>query len=407
MAGLGSLQGRVVRTMAAAVAASMCALSAHATDGHQLIGIGAVQKGTGGAGVASAKDSTWVLLNPGAITDLERRFDFSFETFMPYRTLEPHGLFANSFAGKMSDDSIFFIPSMGAIFPTDKGTLGLGLFAMNGMGVDYRASRTILPRLFGHNFDRRTEYGAMKLSGAYAYEFDNGWSLGLALNLNYARFKSDMLTLNFWETQGGNRWDDAFGGGLTLGVQKDWERWRVGAAYSTPQWMDTMGKYKDDLLPLPLDLPQMLQAGAGFDITEDVELVLDYKFIDWSGVTQIGKAPITGGFGWKDQHAVKAGVTWDINDKWTVRAGLSHAESPIDEEVVFANALFPAIVETHATAGFSYAVTENTELHFAWKHAFGNTLTDSGRGDLFSVLGRGTEIHLEENSFTVQYSYKF
>jgi long-chain fatty acid transport protein len=381
-----------------------------ATDGHQLVGLGALQIGTGGAGVASAKDSTWVLLNPASIVDLERRFDFSFEVFAPYRYLEPNGPLllplANRWAGKMSDDSIFFIPAMGAIFPHGDGAFGVGLFAVNGMGVNYQHSRTIIPRLFGDNFDRRTKYGVMKLGLTYAHDLGDGWSLGATATFDYARFNTDMLTLNFWETSGGNRPANAFGAGLTLGIQKKWDRLALGAAYTTPQWMEKFDKYKD-LLPLPLDIPQSVQAGLAYKVTPNVEWVLDYKFLDWSGVKQIGKSPIQGGFGWKDQHIVKTGVTWTVNPKWTLRAGASYGKSPIREEVVFANGLFPAIIESHVTFGASYALTENSDIHFAYEHAFGNTLTDNGRGDLFSFVGKGTKIHLAENTFTAQYSYKF
>jgi len=385
-------------------------MSAWATDGHQLAGLGAIQLGTGGAGVASAKDSTWVLLNPAGIVDLDRRFDFSFELFAPDRYLEPEGpLFlplANQWAGKMSDDSIFYIPAMGAIFPHGDGAFGVGLYAVNGMGVNYAHSRTTIPRIFGENFDRKTKYGVMKVAFAYAHELGDGWSLGATANLTYSRFSSDMLTLNFWETEGDNRPDDSFGGGLTLGVQKKWDRFSLGASYSTPQWVDTLGKYKD-LLPLPLDLPQMAQAGLAFRVTPRLEWVLDYKFIDWSGVKQIGKEPILGGFGWEDQHVVKTGLTWEVNPKWTLRAGTSYGKSPISEEIVFANGLFPAIVEAHAMIGATYAISKRSDIHFAYEHAFGNTLTDSGKGDLFSFVGKGTKIHLEEDTFTFQYSYKF
>lgn len=385
-------------------------ISAVATDGHQLVGLGALQIGTGGAGVASAKDSTWLLLNPASMITLERRLDFSFEVFAPYRYMEPKGPLlmpmANRFAGKMGDDSIFYIPAMGAIFPTAHGALGVGLFAVNGMGVDYKQSRTLIPRLLGQNFDRRTKYGVMKVALGYAHDLGDGWALGATATLDYARFKTDMLTLNFWETKGGNRTDDVFGAGLTLGIYKEWERFSLGAAYTTPQWMESFSKYKD-LLPLPLDIPQSVQAGFAWRITPELEWVADYKFLDWSGVRQIGKPPIKGGFGWEDQHVFKTGLTWQVHPRWTVRAGTSLANSPIDSKIAFANALFPAIVKSHLTAGVSFALTDQSDIHFAYEHAFANTITDSGKGDLFSFAGKGTRIHLRENTFTLQYSYKF
>ncbi len=388
----------------------LTALSARATDGHQLAGLGAIQAGNGGAGVASAKDSTWVLLNPAGIVDLERRIDISFEVFAPNRSLEPKGPIllplANPWAGEMSDDSIFYIPAIGAIFPHKQGAFGIGLFAVNGMGVDYDDSRTTIPFIFGRNFDRKTEYGVAKLALGYAYDLGEGWSLGATANLLFSQFATDMLTLDFWETEGDNRKDTSLGGGVTLGIQKKWDRLSLGASYSTPQWVDRLKKYQD-LFSHPIDLPQMAQVGVAYRFTPRVEWLLDYKFIDWSGVRQIGKDPILGGLGWEDQHVIKSGLTWQLHPKWALRAGASYAKSPIGEEVVFANGLFPAIAEAHAMLGCTYAIGERSEIHFTYEHAFGKSLTENGRGDLFSIVGRGTEIYLEEDTFTVQYSYKF
>ena len=402
--------GRLRLTYVLAFLLLIAATTAMATDGHQLIGLGALQIGTGGAGVASPKDSTWLLLNPATTVSLERRFDLSMEVFAPYRYLEPEGRLllplANRLAGKMEDDSIFYIPAMGLILPTARGAFGLGVFAVNGMGVDYNKSRTIVPRIFGNNFDRRTKYGVMKIGLSYAHDLGDGWAVGATVALDYSRFKTDMLTLNFWETSGGNRQDDSFGIGLTLGIYKKWDRLSLGAAYTTPQWMTKYSKYKD-LMPLPLNIPQSFQAGLAYRLHPDLEWALDYKFIDWSGVKQIGNSPIKGGFGWRDQHVIKTGLTWEVNPKWTLRAGFSHGKSPIREDVVFANGLFPAIVESHATFGVSYALSQTSDIHFAYEHAFGKTMTDSGGGDLFSFVGKGSKIHLAENTFTLQYSYKF
>lgn len=58
-------------------------------------------------------------------------------------------------------------------------------------------------------------------------------------------------------------------------------------------------------------------------------------------------------------------------------------------------------------SGVSYTLSDTSDIHFAYEHAFGKTMTDSGKGDLFSFVGKGTKIHLAENTFTVQYSYKF
>ena len=63
------------------------AVAAEATEGINLIGIGPVQQGTAGAGVASAKDSTWLILNPAGLTDVGRQVDASFQYFAPVRDI--------------------------------------------------------------------------------------------------------------------------------------------------------------------------------------------------------------------------------------------------------------------------------------------------------------------------------
>lgn len=380
-----------------------------ATDGTQLTGIGAVQQGTAGAGVASPQDMTWVLLNPASIIDLGCRLDVSLELFAPERHNRPGGLFGNSAAGDMDDKGMFMIPSMGYSRSCGCGDYawGIGLYGVSGMGVEYGASRAIWPRLFLKNYDRRTEYSVAKLAFAYAHTIGNtGWSVAIAPHLNYSMFKSDMLTLKFAETRGGNHWDDAYGLGFSLGLYKRWKRLGFGLTYTSRQWMTEFKEY-DDLFFESMDLPQTLQVGFAFDISPRLEVVADYKWIDWSGIGQIGAEPIQGGFGWRDQHVIKTGINWYALPKWTFRAGFSHAQSPIDERHVFANALFPAVTENSVAVGASYNISEKSEIHVAFTHTFENTIKDNGRGDLFSVLGKGSEISLEENEITIQYSYKF
>ncbi|MCB1322326.1 MAG: outer membrane protein transport protein, partial [Leptospiraceae bacterium] len=185
-----------------------------ATDGTQLIGIGPIQKGTGGAGVASARDATWAILNPASIIALGKRVDGSLEVFAPDRFMDsegPSGL-ANSAAGRSEDDSVFYIPTIGMICDCEIGTFGMGIYGINGMGVDYNSSRT-LPGAAG-GFDRRTEYAVAKAAFSYAYPVSDSFTLGGALNLDYARLRTDSLNAAFAQTAGQNRWDDAFGMGF-------------------------------------------------------------------------------------------------------------------------------------------------------------------------------------------------
>jgi len=398
----------IVFTVIIAAAILVAAPAAIATDGTQLIGIGALQKGTGGAGVASPQDMTWVLLNPASIIDLGCRLDVNLELFAPYRTNEPGGLFGADRFGDMADDGVFLIPSLGYSKCCGCGNeaWGIGLYGVSGMGVNYDHPRSIWPGLFLKNYDRRTGYSVAKLAFGYAHTFGDNWSIGIAPSFDYARFKTDMLTLKFREAHNHDGWDNAYGVGLSLGIYKHWQRFGIGASYTSRQWMTKFKKY-DDVFFESMDMPQYIQAGISYDITPMLTLVADYKWIDWSSVRQIGNEPLGGGFGWDDQHIIKLGATWYATPKWSFRAGFSHGNSPVDEKHVFANALFPAVTENHASVGFSYALSQKSEIHVTYMHAFENRIRDAGTGDLFSKIGRTSEISLRENSLTVEYSYKF
>ncbi|MBM3582096.1 MAG: hypothetical protein FJX37_09045, partial [Alphaproteobacteria bacterium] len=89
-------------------------------------------------------------------------------------------------------------------------------------------------------------------------------------------------------------------------------------------------------------------AGAQADLAGDV------KHIAWQSVKSIGgKEPADGGFGWHNQFVFAVGAAYEVTDKLTGRIGYNYGKSPIDEEHLFANFLFPAISEHHLTAGAS------------------------------------------------------
>ncbi|MEN7973523.1 MAG: outer membrane protein transport protein [Verrucomicrobiota bacterium] len=341
------------RLVATAVALAAVATQIHATEGINLIGIGPIQQGTAGAGVASAKDSTWLILNPAGLTDVEMGVDASMQVFAPVRTLGP-----------MEDDSMFVIPSISSSFGCchgENGYLGLGLYGTSGMGVDYGPGMM-------------TELSIAKMTATYAYEFDDsGLSVGAGPIFVLSRFKTDLMGMS-------GDWDTAYGAGAIIGVNQRIDRLTLGASYMTEQFMSDFDDYSM-MMSESLNLPQQLTLGAAFNVLDNVELVLDYRWLGWSDLDVFGDL-----FGWEDQHIVKAGATWGVNDALTLRGGISHGESPIDENSSPMNAFFPAIMETHLTCGASYA-WEKWAVHGAYIHALENEVVTASMYQNSLTLG--------------------
>ena len=385
--------GRLIAILTVATAASV-----HATEGINLVGIGPVQQGTAGAGVASAKDSTWLILNPAGLTDVGRRVDSSLQLFAPNRSINST---MSGGAGKQTDDSMFVIPSLSASFGCCKGEggfLGVGFYGTSGMGVDYDKGRVGALSSMGprgptktqDQVDQMTELSVAKLTATYAQKFDNGLSIGAGPILVISRFRTDMYNPSFVPQSGS--WDTAVGLGMIVGINKRFnEKWAIGGSYMSEQFMTEFGEY-DELLDGSLNLPQQVTVGLAYNVMTNIEVVLDYRWIGWEHLNTLGDQ-----FGWEDQHIVKAGISWDITEKLTLRSGISHGNSPIDDDVGFANSLFPAIMETHLACGASYSF-ERFRLDLAYIHSLDASVTDQATG---------TQISMYQNSLTIGAGWSF
>jgi long-chain fatty acid transport protein len=379
----------------------VAAATVEATEGINLIGIGPVQQGTAGAGVASAKDSTWLILNPAGLTDVGRQVDASIQYFAPVRTIDST---TSGGAGEQTDDSAFVIPSISASFGCCRGSggfLGLGLYGTSGMGVDYDLGRIgnppNAPAAPQNQFDKMTQLSIAKMTMTYAQAFDNGFSIGAGPVFVLSRFQTDMMGPT--GPQSGN-WDEAAGIGAIIGVnQKIGDRLKLGASYMSEQHMTEFDEYAN-LLSGSFNLPQQVTVGMAYDIRTNLEFALDYRWIGWSLLDTLGDQ-----FKWEDQHIVKAGLTWGATDRLTLRTGISHGNSPIGEDNAFSNALFPAIMTTHLATGASYAFDKFT-LHLAYIHALKTDVTANGN-DMPGNMGAGTTISMYQNSLTLGASWRF
>lgn len=378
--------GLAIASMFSVLAADRAA----ATDGINLVGIGPVQQGTGGAGVASGKNATWTSLNPAGLTGVSPQLDLSLQVFAPDRTLDSA---VSGGAGKQRDDSAFYIPAVAAAFrtsPESSGIWGVTLYGSSGMGVDYDAGR-IGPPGGQTQYDQRTELSVAKAIAAYALEFDNGLSLGAGPVLVFSRLRTDMFDALGNPQE--DTWDEAFGGGAVVGLtQRVGERVRVGLAYTTEQPVGEFDTYQD-LLGGSLDLPQELATGIAVKLSGSVEAVLDYRWIGWGELDTLGDT-----FGWSSQDVVKAGLTWQATQSLTLRGGVSHANSPIDADNAFSNALFPAIMRTHLTAGASVAF-DAFDVDVAYIHALEEDVEANGSDA--GGFGAGTKVSMVQNSLTV------
>lgn len=143
--------------------------------------------------------------------------------------------------------------------------------------------------------------------------------------------------------------------------------------------------------------PAFFGIGAAFKASDQLMIVADVKRIMWADVmknftmqfTADAAASQTGlaqGFGsavmdasllqkWDDQTVIALGGAYKVNNEVTARLGYNHASNQIPNK--YLNALFPAIEETHITAGVGYAVSNASSIDFALSKGLDTDATNS------------------------------
>ncbi len=168
--------------------------------------------------------------------------------------------------------------------------------------------------------------------------------------------------------------------------------------------------------------PSTYGIGAAFQATDKLLLAADIKRINWADTMQnfrmvftadaVQANPLAGGFAgldldatlyqrWDDQTVYQLGGAYQINKQLTVRAGYNHADNPVPNS--YLNALFPAIVEDHLTAGFGYGFNDTQSVDFSLQHALPVSNTNPGNG---STIPAVTSRH-SQTSFQFIYSHRF
>jgi long-chain fatty acid transport protein len=167
---------------------------------------------------------------------------------------------------------------------------------------------------------------------------------------------------------------------------------------------DFGGGYQDYEIPVTgkiavkdFQWPSTWGVGAAFQATDKLLLVGDIKRINWADTMQDFRMvftadatqanPLAGGFAgleldavlfqnWDDQTVYQIGGAYQVNKQLILRAGFNYADNPVPDQ--YLNALFPAIVESHITAGFGYGFNDKQSIDFSLQHAPEVSATNPG-----------------------------
>lgn len=379
--------------------------SAFATNGDNLIGLGAQSRALGGTGVAAFYGAENTLTNPALLGKIKgAEFSFAGTFFMP--DVKTTTNVANPLvpaASKTSDADLFAIPEVSlANRINNNWTLGIGMFGTSGMGVDYDGNASL--------FEATTNLMMMKFSPSVAYNSSN-WGIGAAISVQYGaldiNYKADADFDGDVDTIGNGNSSD-FGVGFNLGGYFDiTPNLTVAAAYQSEIEMEYGNQLTDaangfgigpngmrTITSNKLTQPEEWKLGIAYT-TGPWMVTADYKRVNW------GKADGYKAFNWKDQDIFGLGLKYSGNG-WWVGAGYNYGEDPIkklpnQQSMVgysnqavnlFNNHFFPAITESHFTFGGGLSVGKNSSVEFAVVYA-SEVSKSVDSGTISGVMGAG------------------
>jgi long-chain fatty acid transport protein len=413
--------------------------AAHATNGMNPEGTGAMDRGMGGAGVAIADSTANISINPAAVVAVGDRMDVDVGIFSPKpRSYELTGNVAGpggaTFNGNQ-ESNYFVIPFFGMTFPIDnQSAWSFVVNANGGMNTDYATN-------FGANAGQPASSSTginleqLFVNGTYGRKMGNGIEWGATLIGAYQRFEAKGLGAFLGASSAptaltDNGTDTSTGLGVKLGIRADvGSGVTIGAAYQSKIKMSKFDKYKG-LFPDQgeLDIAPTWSAGLAWKASPKLTVAFDYLYIDYGSVNAISNStslyhntnPFTAcgsdsgdvcfgdaggpGFGWKSISVFKLGFQYAASDAWTWRAGWNHGDNPISSGEVSVNFLAPGVITDHLTLGGTYNMDKNTQLSFNYVHSFDNSVS----GPFNANFGGGTmKLEMAQNYLEFGYGKKF
>ncbi|MHB8066782.1 MAG: OmpP1/FadL family transporter [Desulfobaccales bacterium] len=415
-------------------------LSALATNGDNLIGVGPISRAMGGVGIASPQDAiSAVFSNPAAMCFgafcPSNQVDFAGTAFMPNIRASisggvgPLGAFAPPFtANTHSQNKVYPIPALGIsyAFPElPQWRFGFGAYGVTGLGVDYRSGALDQANFFGPGAPLAagaySNLQIMKFAPTVAYQVNHWLSLGAAFNISYS-------TVDLRE--GAN---SGFAPGAQIGaIVKPMDRVAIGLTYTTPQDVSHSNVLRgadNQLHSLSLSSPNNLGVGVSYDaIPNKLLFEANFKWLNWANADGYRH------FGWTDQYVVGVGAQYKPIKKLALRMGYNYGNNPVKahQNFVGGNPLnpaappmtsiqgtsipvyyfetfrtigFPAIVEHHLTAGIGYDITERFAVNVGFMYAFENSIT--ARGTNLALQPTSINSKLSEAGVDMGLSWRF
>lgn len=232
--------------------------------------------------------------------------------------------------------------------------VGVGVQAPFGLGIEYD------PRFRGRYDTREARLRVVDLSAAFGFELTDRVSIGAGVNLQRtdARLESAVPNLSGMAVPGQFASDgalavraDSYATGANVGLHiRATDTLQVGLHYRSATSHDLEGHANGSNLTGPLaalngrngaevrlNLPDVVTASAAWQATEQLSLMAELRWFNWSRFRQLAfnfdlgggvSAPLVRAENYQDEYGFALGGEYRIDPQWTLRAGYLYDRTP-------------------------------------------------------------------------------
>lgn len=366
--------------------------AAMATNGMIMEGYGPIAAGMGGAAMAYDNGTAAMANNPATLGLMPEgsRVDVMLGFVGP-------DVEATHF-GKSKDDA-FYMPAAG--YATRQGALawGVGIYGQGGMGTEYA------------NGDK-AQVSVGRVIFPLAYAVNKRFTVGGSIDAVWAGMDlvADLMPLvpgkEISFTDDSDYTGEAKGYSVAGKIGFTYQiadTFTVGGVYQTASNLPDLkdGAWKVE----GFDMPPVLGLGFAWQAAPNLMVVVDVKDVMWDSSMNTVTIRHSSGMAvpfqqdWDDQIVAALGLSYRFNKALTGRVGYNYGKNPIPDE--FVNYLWPAIVESHYTAGFGYVFNPAAEVNFGLSVAPEVRVVGTG------AQNAGMVIEHSQVNWQLMYSHRF
>ncbi len=342
-------------------------------NGLSLNSVGAKALGMGGAFVGLADNPSAIYWNPAGLAGQNNQVVAYYTGIMPaatYQSPVPGSSEAEMKSNLYSTGGLF------AVFGMDQMTFGLGVYVPSGLGAEWDTADFGVP-----GQEMLSEIGAVSISPTIAYQVNDDFSIGLAVNITYAMFDMKQPGATQFEEE-----STGLGYGATIGVKFNANKQlSLGASVRLASEVAMSGTAKNPGFaamgaPTESDFdrdvtwPLWAAGGVAYKANKQLTLTFDVQYSQWSELDKLvatyddanWQAALSAGgddefdLKWEDAVQIRLGGEYMVNDETALRLGYYYDPAPSPDETL--NVLFPS--------------STNNVITFGLGHDFGNFRVD-------------------------------